>query len=161
MRSAEREPSPKPDVPPAPARRSRPFLVAAAVLAAAWMLTLALLAIYTANPVMLNWDQIQASAYVVTGTVVGDPAKGQVAVAREWKKQALSGTITVENLREAGALTGREYIIPLSRPDDAFRVTETPYSDGSPLVYPASPDALEQLQKILQASKAGATPKST
>ena len=62
---------------------------------------------------MLNVEQVEASPYVVTGTVNGDPAKGQVAVEREWKKHALSGTITVENLREAGPARERRTSFPL------------------------------------------------
>ncbi len=132
-----------------PPRRSRLFLIAASVLAAAWGLTLALLALFTANPVVLNREQILGSQYVVTGTVAGDPSKGQVSVEREWRKNALSGTITVENLAAAGARPGIAYVIPLSRPEDAFRVTETPFSNGASLIYPATTDALEQLQAIL------------
>jgi len=142
-------PSSQSDSSETPPRRSRVFLITASVLAAAWGLSLALLALFTANPVMLNREQILASPYVVTGTVAGDPSKGQVSVEREWKKHALAGTITVDNLAAAGARSGIAYLIPLSRPDDAFRVTETPFSNGSPLIYPATPDALKQLQAIL------------
>jgi hypothetical protein len=159
MRSAELEPSRKPASTSSPAHGSRLFLVVAAVLAAAWIAVLTLLAIFTANPVMLNVEQVEASPYVITGTVTGDPAKGQVTVEREWKKHALSGTITVENLREAGARAGTQYIIPLSRPYDAFRVTESPYSGTGPLIYPASSEAVKQLETILKASSNQAAPK--
>ena len=101
-----------------------------------------LLAHYTANPVMLNREQVLESPYVVTGTVVGDPASGKISVEREWKRQALSGTITVANLRATGAKTGETYIIPLSKPDDSLHVTEVPNSNGTPLVYPATSPAL-------------------
>jgi hypothetical protein len=159
MPSAEPEFSRKPASTSSPAHGSRLFLIVAAVLAAAWLAVLTLLAIFTANPVMLNVEQVEASPYVVTGTVTGDPAKGQVAVEREWKKHALSGTITVENLPEAGARAGTAYIIPLSRPYDAFRVTESPYSGTGPLIYPASPEAIKQLETILKASSNQAAPK--
>ena len=142
-----------------PAHGSRPFLAVAAVLAAAWLVVLTLLAIFTANPVMLNVEQVEASPYVITGTVTGDPAKGQVTVEREWKKHALSGTITVENLPDAGARAGTPYLIPLSRPYDAFRVTASPYSGTGPLIYPASPEAIKQLETILKPSSNQPAPK--
>jgi hypothetical protein len=133
-----------------PPRRSRTFLIVAAVLAACWGVTLSLLAYYTANPVTLNYDQVVASPYVVTGTVAGDPAAGQVTVEREWKKHALTGTITVQNLAASGARSGKTYILPLSRPGEALRVTIIPFGDGTPLIYPATPDALKQLQTMLE-----------
>ena len=136
---------------PAPASigRSRIFLAAAAVLAAVWMVALLVLAHYTANPVVLNREQVLESPYVVTGTVVGDTASGKISVEREWKRQALSGTITVANLRATGAKTGETYIIPLSKPDDSLHVTEVPNSNGTPLVYPATSPALDQLKAIV------------
>jgi hypothetical protein len=130
-------------------RRSRIFLVVAALLAAAWMVSLLVLAHYTANPVMLNREQILDSPYVVTGTVAGDPASGRVFVEREWKRQALSGTISVANLSATGAKTGITYIFPLSKPDDSLHVTEAPNSNGTPLIYPATPASLDQLKAIV------------
>jgi hypothetical protein len=130
-------------------RRSQILLFVAAVLAVVWMVAILLLAHYTANPVTLNREQILESPFVVTGTVVGDPASGHVAVEREWKKQALSGTIDVANLSATGAKTGLTYIIPLSKPDQSLQVTEAPNSNGTALIYPAIPDALEQLKAIV------------
>jgi hypothetical protein len=125
------------------------LLVIAAVLAAAWMVAILLLAHYTANPVTLNREQILESPFVVIGTVVGDPARGHVSVEREWKRQALSGTIDVANLSATGVKTGQTYIIPLSKPDQSLQVTEAPNSNGTALVYPATPDALDQLKSIV------------
>jgi len=125
------------------------FLIVASVLAACWGLSLALLAYFTANAVMLNREQILASPFVVTATVEGNPSNGRVSIEREWKKHALAGTITVENLTAVGARPGIKYVIPLYRPDDAYRVTETPFSSGTPLIYPATPDALKQLEAIV------------
>jgi hypothetical protein len=152
MPAAEPDPSRTPASTPPAAHGSRLFLAVAAVLAALWLAALTLLAIFTANPVMLNVAQIEASPYVVTGTVEGDPVKGQVKVERGWTSHSLSGTITVENLEETGARAGQTYLIPLSRPFDAFRVTPTPGSRTVPLIYPATPDALKQLETILKAS---------
>jgi hypothetical protein len=134
---------------PASVRRSRNLLVIAAVLAAAWMVAILLLAHYTANPVTLNREQILDSPYVVTATVLGDPASGQVSVEREWKKQSLSGTIDVANLSATGVKAGLTYILPLSKPDQSLQVTEAPNSNGTALVYPATPEALDQLKSIV------------
>jgi hypothetical protein len=138
-----------------PPPRARLFLIVASVLAACWGLALALLAYFTANAVMLNREQILASPFVVTATVEGNPSNGRVSVEREWKKHALSGTITVKNLTAVGARPGIKYVMPLYRPDDAFRVTETPFSSGTPLIYPATPDALKQLEAIVGHADAG------
>jgi hypothetical protein len=130
-------------------RRSRILLAATAVLAAVWMVALLVLAHYTANPVVLNREQVLESPYVITGTVVGDAASGKISVEREWKRQAFSGTITVANLQATGAKTGETYIIPLSKPDESWQVTEVPNSSGTLLVYPATPPALDQLKAIM------------
>ena len=108
------------------------------MLAAGWGITLALLAMFTANPVMLNREQILGSRYVVTATVVGRPVLGPGFGRAGMEKARLAGTITVENLAEAGERQGSTYVIPLSRPYDAFRVTESPFPVARPLMYPAT-----------------------
>lgn len=136
--------------PPVPTnRRSRLFLIVASVLVAVWMVILFLMVRFTANPVALNREQVLKSQYVVIGSVAGDPSQGRVAVEREWKRHALAGTITVENLAATRPRPGIEYIIPLSHPAEALRVTEAPFTNGTPVIYPATPAALQQLQAIL------------
>ena len=45
------------------------MLIAAIVLAILWWLVLALLAVFTANPVSLQYERIRPSDYVVTASV--------------------------------------------------------------------------------------------
>jgi hypothetical protein len=125
-------------------------LISAVALAAGWWVCLSLLALFTANPVTLNREQILRSKDVVTGTIVGDPGSGKVSVTEEWKGHDLRGTIMVANLATTIARQGTSYLIPLSASDETFRVTETLLPNGAPLIYPATYDALEQLQEILR-----------
>jgi hypothetical protein len=131
-----------------PPFRSPVLLIAAIVLAILWWIVLVLLAVFTANPVTLNRDQIAHSSHVITG-VVDDPSSGQVTVEREWKGKGLSGVITVEDLAASGARQGGKYLLPLSRGAINWRVSETPRPASTRLIYAESPDAIAQLQSIL------------
>ncbi len=137
--------------PPAVARSSsRRLLIAAIVLVAAWWIVLSLLALFTANPITLNRDQILRADAVVTATVDQSPSAGRVTVTRVWKGDRQLGGILVENLRQAGARAGRTYLLPLSHVDDrADRVTATTIPGGPPLIYPATAEAEQQLTQIL------------
>ncbi len=61
----------------------------------------------------------------------------------------LTDEITVTNLSKTVARTGRTYLIPLVPSDGNARETEIPLSDGVPLIYPATQEALGQLRTIL------------
>jgi len=141
---------------------SRILLISAFALALVWWGVLAALTYYTANPVTLNREQILRSALVVTGTIVGDPGEGRVTVEREWKKSPVkketSETILVSNLTEAGARRGLSYLMPLSRGSDGFHVTPTLLPNAAPLIYPATPDAIKQLEAILHDKDEDAKP---
>jgi hypothetical protein len=102
----------------------------------------------TANPVTLNRDQILRADFVITGKVESEPALREVLVLREWKKNGLTGKIHVENLEDARVRRGGTYLMPLSHASTGYRVTETRASSPA-IVYPATPEAIDQLEKIL------------
>lgn len=121
----------------------------AAVLAILWGALLIGLVLFTANPVTLNQRQIAEADYVVTATV-SDLGRGTAVVEKEWKHGTPLRTITVENLDEVSARADREYIIPLTKTGrDRYRVTQTTLPGQPPLIYPASEEAREQLERIL------------
>lgn len=121
----------------------------AAVLAILWGALLIGLVLFTANPVTLNQRQIAEADYVVTATV-SDLGRGTAVVENEWKHGTPLRTITVENLDEVTARADREYIIPLTKTGrDRYRVTQTALPGQPPLIYPASEEAREQLERIL------------
>jgi hypothetical protein len=130
-------------------RRSRGPLIFAIILSVAWIVTLIVMAWLTANPVVLNRDQILRADDVITGKVDSDPRLGEVSVVREWKKQGHKATIHVENLEEAGARKGETYLMPLAPAATGYRVAEARLANSAVLIYPATPPAIEQLEAIL------------
>lgn len=132
----------------APTRRSRAFLIAAALLGGAWAISLACLAVWTANPITLNREQVLRANYVVTARV-DDSASGRVTVEREWKRRGINGQITIANLPAASPRNGADYLIPLTARVDDYAVTGLPVPGGAPLIYRATPEALAQLRAIL------------
>lgn len=143
MDSSEVQPADAPASPTtAGAKVSRGVIVIASV-AVVWYLVLLGLALFTANPVQLNVQQILDSGWVVLATVDKD------GVVYERK--------TVQGLLPEGPLklsdkcryTDREIILPLVREFGDYRITPTHLPNGDRLVYPATPDALRQLEEIL------------
>ena len=114
-----------------------------------WWIVLGLLAARTANPVTVNRTQILKARYVVTAKVIDASSQGKITVLKEWKANAINGTIAVSGLPAAGAKAGSMYVIPLSRGPDGLLVSATPVSGGLPQIYPASIDSALQLRSIL------------
>jgi hypothetical protein len=119
-----------------------------AALTVCWCAILIVMACLTANPVTLNRDQILRADFVITGRVVSEPAIGEVSVSREWKKNRLTGTIHVENLTDARVRQGETYLLPLSPSSTGYRVTEERLAKAV-LIYPATSEAIDQLEQIL------------
>ncbi|HUG93132.1 MAG TPA: hypothetical protein VML55_19985 [Planctomycetaceae bacterium] len=139
-----------------------PLFVVAAAVTAVWLLALAGLALFTANPVTLNRYQIETSPIVIAGHVL-DGRSGEVAVERVWRGQ-VPDRVRVANLADTPAARGRTYLMPLlPTAENRFVVTATGRPsvrkdgdevprppDGPPLIYRATPEAIEQLQQILE-----------
>ncbi len=131
-----------------------------AAVAAVWWVILAGLAIFTANPVVINRKQIRQSEIVVTATVA-DARGGLVVVDKTWAGAIETETqITIDSLDQTAATDGGTYLIPLSRGiKGRFRITQAefrklgsndPPALGPKFVYPANPESIAQLQQILE-----------
>jgi len=112
-----------------PDRKS--VLYPVAVAAAIWILGLIGLAAFSANPVTLNEMQIRRSKFIVTGQRSGNDS---LKVSREWRQGGELGEITVVNLDETEMPEGGDFLVP----------------HEAPLVYPATEDAILQLESILK-----------
>ena len=131
------------------ATRSRRLLIAAISIAAVWGTALAGL-LFTPKPVTLNRAQIRRAEFVVTGTI-SDPQQGTVVVEKEWKHGEKLEHMTNVNLNRTGARRDSTYLIPLSKTSGKqFQVTPTPLPTQAPLIYPATPEAIAQLEKLLK-----------
>lgn len=134
--------------PPRDRGARRGFWIAVAV-AACWLLVLGSLALFTANPITLNVEQVRASEYVVTGRVAGEE-RSVLVVESQWKGAETPAELRVGNLSQTAIRPGRSYLVPLSRTrSGALEVTETDLPENPPLVYPATEEAIAQLAAIL------------
>jgi hypothetical protein len=127
-----------------PARRRRFCLL----LAAGWCALLACLVLTTANPVTLNRRQILEADAVVTAQVL-DSATGRCRIVNTWSGTALPDDTLVAHLDETAATPGGEWILPLAKRGDGFEVLPSRLPSGARLVYPATPEAVRQLEEIL------------
>lgn len=137
-----------PDTAPAqdsPAARRRRMAV---LIALAWCAALACLVLTSANPVTLNRRQILDAAAVVT-VQISDRQSGVCQVTRQWSGAPLPGQITVQQLNETSATADGEWILPLEARNDQLKVLPSLLPSGARLVYPATPDAVRQLETIL------------
>lgn len=125
----------------------------AVALALVWVGTLAWLAITQANPVTLNRDQVLRAELVVSARI-DDIERGACTVEQQWGDDEPLSSISVANLRQTAAENGRAYILPLQHSrSDGFDVVEAHLPTRPFLVYPATDDALRQLQQLLGANR--------
>jgi hypothetical protein len=131
------------------ATRSRRLLNAAISIAVVWGAVLAGLP-FTPKPITLNRVQIRQAELVVTGTI-SDPQQGTVVVEKEWKHGEKRERMTIVNLNRTGAKRDSTYLIPLSKTSGKqFQVTPTPLPNQAPLIYPATPESIALLEKLLK-----------
>ena len=129
-------------------RISRGFLLAVS-LACVWVLFLVTLAVTTANPVVVNRDQIARSDYLLTATVSSADAS-QVAVEKVWKREANWTSLVIEGLQQCRLQPNAKYVIPISRTQHkTYQVTPVAFVEPPGWVYPATESTLEQMQQIL------------
>jgi hypothetical protein len=130
--------------------RSPSRLWAAALVFAGWLTALVVLVVTTANPVTLNRRQVLQSRVIVEAEVA-DASRETCSVQRSWPVGLGVGTdIRIEGLTSLHLQPETRYLIPLNTTDaGTYRVT--PVHDGSDdlRVYPASADAVTQLEQIL------------
>lgn len=129
--------------------RTRAVLIAALVIAGLWISGLGVLALVSANPVTLNQKQIRESHLIVTAVRESDDSTA-LAVTKEWIRGEELGRITVGNLGETRMRAGQDFLVPLQRLSTGrYQVTATSLPNEAPLVYPATPEAESQLQRLL------------
>ena len=133
--------------PPSPQYRRRNAVIAIG-LAIVWVGVLIALVARTANPVTLNRDQILRSHVIVEARVV-DSTTGECEVVRAWPAAFPLRTITVRELTTTGAKLDQTYVLPLISIRDDFEITPTRLPNGVRLIYPATPEAVRQLEAIL------------
>ena len=124
----------------------------------AWIFFLAGLALWTANPVTLNIDQLllaRATGAVVMATVT-DVKSGRCRVDEVLEKAAAGDLdieagqeISVSRLLASGAKTGERVILPLLPGDQAGWFEVAPTRFHSTPSYPATPEMVEQVSEIL------------
>lgn len=137
-------------------RRSRlPFYIAI-VLVGAWLAFLSVLALLSANPVTINREQILASDAVIVGVrdvERRDPERrigDWVRVEQQLAGRGVPSRLLLPHFAEHAAAQASAFVIPLRRTRDSFEITPAPEAlDGRRLVYPASPETLETVAKIL------------
>lgn len=126
-------------------------------IAAIWGAFLVGLAILTANPVTLNREQIAQADYVVTATVTGSAAD-QMTIDKEWKHGITLQDVQIDEFPTTHLNVPGTYVVPLSRSQSGrvdesttprLAVTPTPISGNPALTYPATPEAIRQLEQIL------------
>ena len=139
---------------PLPAPPSRRRLLAA-VIAILWPAALALLVLTTANPITLNRRQILEADAVVTAQVI-DLESGTCRIVKQWSGENLPHDLVVSKLTEAGIQPAGEWILPLVRSSDGWEVIPLRLPSQPRLVYPATADAVRQLQEILDARSGAA-----
>gem|GEM_PF-6757239 len=153
-----------PAAPPPLARRTH--ILGIVLIACAWCAGLAILIYYDSNPVVINRAQWQAATFVVQGQITrGTPSKLQVT--QVWKGALAETTLVLAGPLPPVIPTG-EVIVPISRGVEPgeYVITQgvlpnfregladedaaAPYRPArvQPLVYPATPDVLQQLQKL-------------
>jgi hypothetical protein len=143
---------------------ARMRLVLAIVLFAGWIGWLAYLVIVTRDSVVLSRPQFLVSTLDVVADIDSREGNPPPITVREvhWPTESrdLAGkTIPVENLADCKGWTGPgSYIVPLiTSGKESYRVAPLPRSPGfepdQPVIYPATPQTLEQLQGIPKPKK--------
>jgi hypothetical protein len=121
---------------------------AAALIAVVWCVALTWLVLATANPVTLNRRQILDADAVVTAQLI-DPATGTCRIVRQWNGTTLPDEIVVAHLDETAVRAGSDWILPLVKTGEEPEVLASSPPSHARFVYPATPEALEQLEAIL------------
>lgn len=144
---------------PSTTRPSRNLLVAAVACVLIWGVALVWMAVTSANPVTLNFEQIAQSTLVVAGHLSESDAT-EFVVSEVWPEGTVPlGPIRIENADLAQLPAGQELLVPLivlktgdfeiTRAKLPLRRSERTSELSPPYVYPDRADTREQLHRIL------------
>ncbi|MFG0336188.1 MAG: hypothetical protein ACF8TS_22750 [Maioricimonas sp. JB049] len=115
-----------------------------------WLGCLGLMVVMSANPVVVNRQQVLLSDGVVAIQLL-DRTTGRCLVTESWGNLDLSGEQTIEGLAGRPALkTSAHYLVPVTWTGDSLSITRTHPEGGLALIYPDTPTAREQTQQLLQ-----------
>jgi len=120
-------------------------------LTAGWSLALSLMDLWTAKARIVSPDQISKAHVVVVARRTG-AASDRIRIERVLRGDlSPDRELRVVNLADVPDLShDRSYLFPLSSFRSDFKVTELEGQRDAPLVYPASPDVIEQAKAILR-----------
>lgn len=144
-------PSVTPGGPIGTGHRRRFLLVLAAVLVGGWLASLTVLAFLAANPVTINREQILSSDAVIIGVRDAGTGDGdRVRVERQLAGRGVPSHLRLSGFAESASGNASRFVIPLRRTRDSFEITPAPETlDSRRFVYPASPETLEAVAKVL------------
>lgn len=117
-------------------------------VAALWIAALTLLTVTTSNPVTLNREQILRADAVVSAQVL-DVHSGACRIEHQWSGTPLEPDVIVQGLEQTAATTEGLWILPLTSGPAGLEVERTLLPSGARLVYPATPQAVRQLEQLL------------
>ena len=148
--STSQKPSDSSAEPPAGRTRNAIWFWAATIVAITWLLTLAVLAVLTANPITINRAQILSSDALAVGRVTNVSARGIAEI--EIEEVLAGGTVppTIQLARTADVLAvGRTYLLPLQRVSSGWEVTPAPTrAEETYLVYPAGQEVIRHAAEL-------------
>lgn len=123
-------------------------MAAACFLGIVWLSLLLWMTVTYANPVTLNLAQIEESDYVVEGQF--DETGELFLVSRTWPENSALTKIRLTNSTEIQHPSDGEYLVPVKTMGGRYFVTPSQLQ-GKPLIYPATEDALRQLEGVFNA----------
>lgn len=138
--------------PPAPVSVSQKLLIRLAVLGSiVWIIALAAMAWWTANPPMFSHDQVLKSDAVIIGRRI-DASDDRIKVERVLYGAIKPDTeIKVLNLHDVNGLTPEtSALLPLSHFRHDYRVTLLEGQQVDPLIYPATPLYIDKVRETLR-----------
>ena len=132
-------------------RSGKRLLVVVFGLVVAWSAALFLMDVHTANPQIVSRDQILAADVVVIARRIR-PEDGHLKISRVFLGDAKEGDeLRVRNLEKTVPLMAdRDYVIPLSRIRNEYRVTTLPGQQEAAIAYSATPATIDTVKSILR-----------
>jgi hypothetical protein len=145
------EPSGTTDAPIGAGAGGRLPFVIAALLVAGWVIFLAVLALLVANPVTINREQMLSSDAVIVAVRDGGAENDEsVQVEKVLAGRGVPSHLRLPHFSESAAKGVSRFVIPLLRTRDSFEITPAPPAlDGKRLVYPATPETVDAVTRIL------------
>ena len=128
-------------------------------LAITWFGCIVFLALTSANPIVVSRPEILQSQVVVSAAIP-DAESETITVERVFSGDVKANEkLTVLQIHDAPAVqhartmkqpADQLYIFPLTRFGRFYRITTLPNQVAAPLIYPATPEAIDQVKQALR-----------